>query len=153
MVPSPEARLQEKKLPVDGYGWSGGVFRPASFTGFLLFFFALLGGTGAAASAAAGSGPSADLVLRHGQIYTVDAARSWAESLAVSGDRIVFVGADRDVDGNVIEFAIQYNDGYNETVNTFANSINTIAWWSSAGVSCSPASTTGTSIRSRGAWS
>ncbi len=99
MVPSPEARLQEKKLPVDGYGWSGGVFRPASFTGFLLFFFALLGGTGAAASAAAGSGPSADLVLRHGQIYTVDAARSWAESLAVSGDRIVFVGADRDVTG------------------------------------------------------
>ncbi|MBK6319337.1 MAG: DNA topoisomerase (ATP-hydrolyzing) subunit B [Dehalococcoidia bacterium] len=34
--------------------------------------------------------------------------------------------ADRDVDGNVIEFAIQYNDGYNETVYTFANSINTI---------------------------
>lgn len=99
MVPSPEARLQEKKLPVDGYGWSGGVFRPASFAGFLLFFFVLLGGTGAAASAAAGSGPSADLVLRHGQIYTVDAARSWAESLAVSGDRIVFVGADRDVTG------------------------------------------------------
>ena len=34
--------------------------------------------------------------------------------------------ADREVDGNVIEFAIQYNDGYNETVYTFANSINTI---------------------------
>ena len=29
----------------------------------------------------------------------MDAARSWAESLAVSGDRIVFVGADRDVTG------------------------------------------------------
>jgi DNA gyrase subunit B len=34
--------------------------------------------------------------------------------------------AEREVDGNVIEFAIQYNDGFNETVYTFANSINTI---------------------------
>ena len=43
---------------------------------------------------AAAAGEPADLVLRHGEIYTVDAARSWAESLAVRGDRIVFVGAD-----------------------------------------------------------
>jgi len=34
--------------------------------------------------------------------------------------------AEREIDGNVIEFAIQYNDGFNETVYTFANSINTI---------------------------
>jgi len=34
--------------------------------------------------------------------------------------------AEREIDGNVIEFAIQYNEGYNETVYTFANSINTI---------------------------
>ncbi|MCC7366073.1 MAG: DNA topoisomerase (ATP-hydrolyzing) subunit B [Dehalococcoidia bacterium] len=33
---------------------------------------------------------------------------------------------EREVDGNVIEVAIQYNDGYNESVFTFANSINTI---------------------------
>ena len=39
-------------------------------------------------------GEPADLVLRHGEIYTVDAARSWAEALAIRGDRIVFAGAD-----------------------------------------------------------
>ncbi|MBI5949038.1 MAG: DNA topoisomerase (ATP-hydrolyzing) subunit B [Chloroflexi bacterium] len=33
---------------------------------------------------------------------------------------------DREVDGNAVEVAIQYNDGYNEAVFTFANSINTI---------------------------
>ncbi|MFN8506805.1 MAG: DNA topoisomerase (ATP-hydrolyzing) subunit B [Dehalococcoidia bacterium] len=33
---------------------------------------------------------------------------------------------DREVDGNQIEVAIQYNDGFNESVFTFANSINTI---------------------------
>ena len=35
---------------------------------------------------------SADLVLRGGAVYTVDAARSWAEAVAVRGDRIVYVG-------------------------------------------------------------
>jgi predicted amidohydrolase YtcJ len=40
-------------------------------------------------------GPApADLVFRHGAVYTVDGARSWAEAVAVSGGRIVFVGAD-----------------------------------------------------------
>ena len=34
--------------------------------------------------------------------------------------------AEREIEGNVIEFAIQYNDGYNETVYTFANAINTV---------------------------
>ncbi len=33
---------------------------------------------------------------------------------------------EREVDGNIIECAIQYNDGFNESVFTFANSINTI---------------------------
>ncbi len=33
---------------------------------------------------------------------------------------------EREVDSNMIECAIQYNDGLNETVYTFANSINTI---------------------------
>jgi predicted amidohydrolase YtcJ len=36
----------------------------------------------------------ADLVLRNGAVYTVDAARSWAGAVAVSGGRIVFVGTD-----------------------------------------------------------
>ena len=33
---------------------------------------------------------------------------------------------DREVDGTLIEIALQYNDGFNEAVYTFANSINTI---------------------------
>ncbi|HEX9428730.1 MAG TPA: amidohydrolase, partial [Candidatus Polarisedimenticolia bacterium] len=39
----------------------------------------------------------ADLVLRGGPIYTVDGVRSWAEALAVRGEKIVYVGADRGV--------------------------------------------------------
>ena len=121
--------MPEKTLPVNGYGWCGRVFRRAPapeeapagrcakpsrrqrwarraaavalatppFAGLLLSLPAA--GAAAAARAAAGPGPVADLVLRHGAIYTVDAARSWAESIAVAGERIVFVGADRDVTG------------------------------------------------------
>ena len=40
------------------------------------------------------AGAPADLVFRHGAVYTVDNARSWAEAVAVSGGRIVFVGTD-----------------------------------------------------------
>ena len=39
----------------------------------------------------------ADLVLRGGRIFTADAARTWAQALAVRGGRIVRVGGDRDV--------------------------------------------------------
>ena len=39
----------------------------------------------------------ADLVLTGGRIFTADAARSWAQALAVPGGRIVAVGGDRDV--------------------------------------------------------
>jgi len=48
----------------------------------------------------AGAGPSAradehaDLVVRNAVIYTVDAARSWAQALAVKDGRLVFVGDD-----------------------------------------------------------
>ncbi len=37
---------------------------------------------------------NADLVLRNGLIYTMDAARSWAESAAIQGGKIVYVGDD-----------------------------------------------------------
>jgi len=40
----------------------------------------------------------ADLVMRGGAIYTVDAARSWAEALAVKDNRISFVGDDREIE-------------------------------------------------------
>jgi predicted amidohydrolase YtcJ len=38
--------------------------------------------------------PKADLVLRHGRIYTIDTARSWAESVAIKDGRITYVGVD-----------------------------------------------------------
>jgi predicted amidohydrolase YtcJ len=38
-----------------------------------------------------------DLVLLNGRVYTVDAARPWAEAVAVRGDRIVAVGASVEV--------------------------------------------------------
>ncbi len=56
-------------------------------------FAALLLGVLPPASPAASPAP-ADLVFRHGAVYTVDAARSWAEAVAVSRGRIVFVGTD-----------------------------------------------------------
>lgn len=43
------------------------------------------------------SAQPADIVFRGGDIYTVDAARSWAQSLAISGNKIVFVGLDDEV--------------------------------------------------------
>lgn len=65
----------------------------------------LLGVTGILALALAGCGDKsedtapasvADKVLTGGTIYTVDKARSTAEAVAISGDRIVFVGSDAD---------------------------------------------------------
>lgn len=41
--------------------------------------------------------PPADLVLRNAAVYTVDAARRWAESVAVREGRIVYVGHDSGV--------------------------------------------------------
>jgi predicted amidohydrolase YtcJ len=40
---------------------------------------------------------SADLVLTGGRIFTADAAKTWAEAIAVRAGRIVAVGGDRDV--------------------------------------------------------
>jgi len=44
-----------------------------------------------------GSSGAADLVFVNGAVYTVDAARTWAQAVAVRGDRIVAVGSDDDV--------------------------------------------------------
>lgn len=40
----------------------------------------------------------ADVVYSNGRIYTMDAARSWAEAVAIRGDRIVYVGANGGAD-------------------------------------------------------
>jgi predicted amidohydrolase YtcJ len=39
--------------------------------------------------------PYADIVIRHARVYTVDASHPWAESVAVRGDRIAWVGEDK----------------------------------------------------------
>lgn len=52
--------------------------------------------SGLCAAAHAASSP-ADLVLRHGAVYTVDAKRPWAEALAVKAGRVVAIGRDADV--------------------------------------------------------
>jgi predicted amidohydrolase YtcJ len=41
-----------------------------------------------------GTNGSADLVFVHGDVYTVDATRTWAQAVAVRGGRIVAVGTD-----------------------------------------------------------
>jgi len=52
------------------------------------------GGGGTPGTAGGGRAREADVVLRGGAVYTVDAARRWAESVAINGDRIVYVGPD-----------------------------------------------------------
>ena len=37
---------------------------------------------------------TADLILRHGAVYTMDAARSWAQSVAIAQGRIIYAGTD-----------------------------------------------------------
>lgn len=56
---------------------------------------AVLGLLGIGAGVPSAPSPTpADLVFRHGAVYTVDGPRSWAEAVAVSNGRIVFVGTD-----------------------------------------------------------
>jgi hypothetical protein len=40
------------------------------------------------------AGETADIVFRNGSIYTVDINRSWADAVAISDGRIVYVGSD-----------------------------------------------------------
>lgn len=47
-----------------------------------------------AACASAYAAESADVVYRHGRVYTVDARQSWAEAFAIKGGRFVAVGSD-----------------------------------------------------------
>jgi predicted amidohydrolase YtcJ len=51
--------------------------------------------------AGAAPDPVADLVLVNGRVYTLDAARPWAEAIAIRGDRIARVGATADVEALV----------------------------------------------------
>ncbi len=60
---------------------------------------AVLAGLGFIATDREGEAPrqvaeAADLLFRNGDVYTVDAARTWANAVAVVGNRIVYVGSD-----------------------------------------------------------
>src|SRR5262245_40438900 len=44
------------------------------------------------------SSPKADPVLRNGLVYTMDAPWSWAESIAIQGGKIVYVGPDSGIE-------------------------------------------------------
>jgi predicted amidohydrolase YtcJ len=59
-------------------------------------FTALLVGSGGQGASAHSARP-ADLVLRGGGVYTLDAARSWAQAVAVQDGHIVAVGSDHAV--------------------------------------------------------
>ncbi|MCP3995120.1 MAG: amidohydrolase family protein, partial [bacterium] len=51
---------------------------------------------GAISIASAALGQSADIIFVNGDIYTVDASRSWADAVAIRGNRIAFVGNNED---------------------------------------------------------
>jgi predicted amidohydrolase YtcJ len=67
----------------------------------------------AAAQISAGSKITADVVVIHGRIYTMDSKQPWAEALAIRGDKIVAAGDDatigkfRGSDTKVIDVAGQ----------------------------------------------
>ena len=39
-----------------------------------------------------------NLILKNGSIYTVDGKRSWAQAIAIAGDKIILVGKNTDID-------------------------------------------------------
>lgn len=41
--------------------------------------------------------PSADVVVMHGRVYTVDTKHPWAEAIAVRGEKILAVGTDQEI--------------------------------------------------------
>jgi predicted amidohydrolase YtcJ len=58
-------------------------------------------GSGAGAPAGQGTKGRADVVLYGGPVYTMDAVRSWAEAVAIKGDKIVFVGGSKDAAASI----------------------------------------------------
>lgn len=49
-------------------------------------------------SAQSGRRQTADIVFRHGAIYTLDRQKPWVDAVAVAGGKIVFAGADQDAE-------------------------------------------------------
>jgi predicted amidohydrolase YtcJ len=61
----------------------------------------LVGVFGACQEGHAPSGPVADIVVRNANVYTVDAQRPQAQAVAIKGDRILWVGDEKDVDARI----------------------------------------------------
>ncbi|MGH9797028.1 MAG: amidohydrolase family protein, partial [Candidatus Polarisedimenticolia bacterium] len=59
-----------------------------------------LSGGGAVSGRSGRSG--ADLVLRNGAVFTMDATRSWADAVAVKGGKIVYVGPSAGTDALIV---------------------------------------------------
>jgi len=72
-------------------------FNRTAFRRLGLVLAALVLVTTRAAAAGQATLAEADLVMINGQVYTVDAQRSWAEAIAVAGGRIVAVGSSADI--------------------------------------------------------
>lgn len=63
----------------------------------------------------AAAGTPADLVIRHARVYTVDSAHPWAEAIAVKGDRILWVGDDKEA-GTYIGASTKVKDAQGKLV-------------------------------------
>jgi predicted amidohydrolase YtcJ len=63
----------------------------------LLILFALILLTVTLKAAQPKKVTKADVVLRHGRIYTMDASRSWARSIAIKDGKIIYVGDDASI--------------------------------------------------------
>ena len=62
------------------------------FVGFLTALVLAACGGGDAPTAMPSTGNAADVVFTNADIYTVDSQQEWAEAVAVSGNKIVYVG-------------------------------------------------------------
>ena len=96
------ARLQRLGCPLGAhrlqraYHWS--------LLTILVFAAILLAATGCSTLKArpeTGQVSEADLVLRGGAVYTVNPARSWAEAVAIRGEKIIYVGNDSGVERHI----------------------------------------------------
>ncbi|MBV8515639.1 MAG: amidohydrolase family protein [Acidobacteria bacterium] len=63
-----------------------------------LAFVILLFSVACVTSTGASRAQSADTIVHHARIYTVNSQQPWAEALAIQGDKIVAVGGEADVD-------------------------------------------------------
>ena len=68
---------------------------------YLQLLAAIFSVTGCGSSEPESSPSGADTVFMNGRIYTVDSDLSWAEAVAISGDKIVYVGSNGGADTHV----------------------------------------------------